>query len=91
MPKFVIERNMPELGNLSDAEFKDAARHSSSVLQAMGAEVQWIESYVTRDKMFCVYLSPSEALIREHAERSGFPAHTIRKVERIISPMTAEA
>ncbi|WP_114948304.1 DUF4242 domain-containing protein [Microvirga calopogonii] len=91
MPKFVIEREMPEVGKLSDADFQGAAQKSCDVLRAMGPEVQWIESYVTGDKIYCVYYAADEGLIREHAERSGFPANRINKVERIIDPATAEA
>jgi Protein of unknown function (DUF4242) len=91
MPKFVIEREMPDVGKLSDADFQGAAQKSCDVLRAMGPDVQWIESYVTCDKLYCVYHAADESLIREHAERSGFPANKISKVERIISPATAEA
>lgn len=91
MPKFVIEREMPQVGQLSDDDFRGAAQKSCDVLRAMGPEVQWIESYVTGDKIYCVYHASDEKLIREHAERSGFPANSISKVERVISPATAEA
>ncbi|MCB5174488.1 MULTISPECIES: DUF4242 domain-containing protein [Microvirga] len=91
MPKFVIEREMPEVGHLSDADFKGAAQKSCDVLQAMGPEVQWIQSFVTENKIYCVYHAADESLIREHAERSGFPASKISKVERVIDPATAEA
>ena len=90
MPKFVIEREMPGVGRLSDEDFHDAAQKSCDVLLALGPEVQWIESYVTGDKIYCVYRAPNEELIREHAERSGFPANRISKVERVIDPVTAE-
>lgn len=91
MPKFVIERDMPEVGKLSDDELRGAAQKSCDVLLALGPEVQWIQSYVTGDKIYCVYHASSEDLIREHAERSGFPASKISKVERVIDPATAEA
>ncbi len=91
MPKFVIEREMPAVGTLSDDDFRGAARKSCEVLRALGPEVQWIESYVTGDKIYCVYHAASEELIRQHAEQSGFPANKIHKVERVISPATAEA
>ncbi len=91
MPKFVIEREMPEVGKLSDKDFQGAAQKSCDVLQAMGPEVQWIESYVTGDKIYCVYYAANEGLIHEHAERSGFPANRVSKVERIIDPATADA
>jgi Protein of unknown function (DUF4242) len=90
MPKFIIEREMPQVGKLSDTEFQGAAQKSCDVLRAMGPEVQWIESYVTGDKIYCVYHAADEKLIREHAERSGFPANKISKVERVIDPTTAE-
>ena len=90
MPKFIIEREMQGVGGLSDGDFTGAAQKSCDVLRAMGPEVQWIQSYVTGDKIFCVYHAANEALIREHAERSGFPANKITKVERIIDPATAE-
>ena len=90
MPKFVIEREMPGVGKLTDTDFKGAAQKSCDVLRLQGPEIQWIESYVTGDKIYCVYHAPDERLIREHAEKSGFPANSIIKVERIISPATAE-
>ena len=90
MPKFIIERDIPQVGKLSGGEFQGAARKSCDVLRALGSEVQWVESYVTADKLYCVYLSPNENLIRQHAERSGFPANRISKVERVIDPTTAE-
>jgi hypothetical protein len=91
MPKFIIERDMPDVGKLSDADFTGAAQKSCDVLRAMGPEVQWIQSYVTGDKIYCVYHAADESLIRTHAERSGFPANRIHKVERVIDPATAEA
>jgi cell division inhibitor SulA len=90
MPKFVIEREIPGLGNMSDAEIREAARKSVNVLKEMGQEIQWLQSYVTGDKLYCVYLAPDEALIREHAKRGGFPANRISAVRRLIDPSTAE-
>jgi hypothetical protein len=90
MPKFVIERDMPGVGGLGDGEYQGAAQKSCDVLRALGPDIQWIHSYVTGDRIFCVYHAPDEKLIREHAERSGFPAHRIHKVERVIDPATAE-
>jgi hypothetical protein len=90
MPKFVIERDMPKIGTMSDADAQAGAQKSCDVLRAMGPEIQWVESYVTADKIFCVYLAPNEAMIREHAEKSGFPATHIRKVERMLDPITSE-
>jgi hypothetical protein len=90
MPEFVIERNMPGVGALTPAELKAASQGSCSVLQELGAEIQWVQSYVTDDKIYCVYRAPSEALIKEHAQRAGFPANSISRVRTIISPITAE-
>jgi hypothetical protein len=91
MPKFVIERDLPGAGKLSPADMKAVAQKSCDVLRAMGPEVQWIQSYVTGDKIYCVYHAADEEMIREHAVRSGFPANKISKVERVIDPATAEA
>jgi hypothetical protein len=90
MPKFVIEREIPGLGNMSDAEIREASRRSVAVLKEMGPEIQWLQSYVTGDKLYCVYLAPDEALIREHAKKGGFPANRISAVRRLIDPSTAE-
>jgi hypothetical protein len=90
MPKFVIEREIPGLGNLTDAEIQEVARKSVAVLKAMGTEIQWLQSYVTGDKMYCVYLAPDEATIREHANKGGFPANRISAVRRLIDPSTAD-
>jgi len=90
VPKFVIEREMPNVGKMSDADFKGAAQKSCDVLRAIGPEVQWVQSYVTGDKIYCVYYAANEGLIREHAERAGFPADRISRVERVIEPATAE-
>ena len=91
MPKFIIEREMPGAGKLSAQDLKGASQTSFKVLRELGPDIQWVESYVTGDKIFCVYLAPNEELIREHAERGGFPANQIHKVERMIDPTTAEA
>jgi hypothetical protein len=90
MPRFIIEREIPGLGNLSDAEFKAIAQKSVEVLRGIGPEIQWLQSYVTGDKMYCVYLAPDEATVREHAKRGGFPANRISAVRRMIDPTTAE-
>ena len=90
MPKFVIEREIPGAGNLSDAELKEISRKSVEVLKGMGPEIQWLQSYVTGDKVYCVYLAPDEATIREHAKRGGFPVNRISAVRRLIDPTTAE-
>jgi Protein of unknown function (DUF4242) len=90
MPKFLIEREIPGIGNLSDAEIKEAAQKSVAVLRSMGPDIQWLQSYVTGDKLYCVYLAPDETTIREHAKRGGFPANRISAVRRMIDPSTAE-
>jgi cell division inhibitor SulA len=90
MPKFVIEREIPGLGNMSDGEIREASRKSVAVLKELGPEIQWLQSYVTGDKLYCVYLAPDESLIREHAKRNGLPANRISAVRRLIDPSTAE-
>ena len=90
MPKFVIEREVPGAGNLSDAEIKEIARRSVQVLRQMGSEIQWLQSYVTGDKVYCVYLAADEGLIREHAQKAGIPANRISAVRRLVDPSTAE-
>jgi hypothetical protein len=90
MPKFVIERDVPGAGKLSDAELQALSRKSVDVLKAMGPEIQWLHSYVTGDKVYCVYLSPDEATIREHARKVGLPANRISAVRRLIEPTTAD-
>ena len=90
MPKFVIERDMPGLGKLSPAELRGASQKSCSVLNKMAPQVQWIQSYVTDDKLYCVYVAPNEGLVREHAKQGGFPANRVSAVKTIIEPITAE-
>jgi hypothetical protein len=90
MPKFVIERDMPGLGKLSEDELKAAARKSNAVLRELGPGIQWLHSYVTGDKLYCVYLAPDEDIIREHAKRGGFPANRISAVRELIDPTTGE-
>lgn len=89
MPKFVIEREIPGLGNLTDAEMKAIAIKSNEILTALGPEIQWLHSYVTGDKMYCVYIAPDEDMVREHARRGQFPANRVSAVRRLIDPMTA--
>jgi len=89
MPKFVIEREIPGAGKMSAEELRGAAQHSNQVLQGLGPDIQWEHSYVTGDKLFCVYNAPSEELIRTHAQQSGFPANKITPVAAVISPATA--
>jgi hypothetical protein len=90
MPKFVIEREVPGIGNMSDKEIQEISRKSVGVLKEMGPEIQWLQSYVTGDKLYCVYLAPDEATVREHARRGGFPANRVSAVRRMIDPTTAE-
>lgn len=90
MPQFVIERDMPGVGALGQAELKGASQTSCSVLRELGPEIQWVNSYVTDDKIYCIYRAPSEDLIRQHAETAGFPANSIKQVRNVIDPTTAE-
>jgi Protein of unknown function (DUF4242) len=90
MPKFVIEREVPGAGNLTDAEVKEISRKSIKALRELGPEIQWLQSYVTGDKVYCVYLAPDESIIREHAKKVGLPANRISAVRRLIDPTTAE-
>ncbi|HSW17311.1 MAG TPA: DUF4242 domain-containing protein [Ramlibacter sp.] len=90
MPKFVIEREIPNAGALKPAELQAIADKSCSVLRDMGPSVQWVHSYVTDDKIYCVYNAESEELVREHAKRGGFPANRVSRVSAIIDPVTAE-
>jgi uncharacterized protein DUF4242 len=91
MPKFVIERDVPGAGRLSADELHAISGKSCAVLQDLGPRIQWLQSYVTDDKLYCVYIAPDEALIREHARQGGFPANRISQVRTIIDPTTAEA
>lgn len=90
MPKFVIEREMPGAGSLSPQELQGASQKSCGVLRDMGPQIQWLHSYVTADKLYCVYIAPDEASVREHAERGGFPANRISRIVTTIDPTTAE-
>ena len=90
MPRYVIERNLPGAGKLSPEEVKAVAQRSCGVLRELSSDIQWIESYVTEDRIYCVYIAPDEELIREHARRGGFPADRVSRVKRQISPLTAE-
>ena len=90
MPKYVIEREMPGVGNLSSEDLQGASQTSCNVLNELGPNIQWVQSYVTGDKIYCVYIAPNADLIREHAERGGFPANSISEVKTIIDPTTAE-
>ncbi|HXQ98134.1 MAG TPA: DUF4242 domain-containing protein [Candidatus Limnocylindrales bacterium] len=90
MPKYVIEREIPGAGKLSTAELHGIAQKSCSELRKMGPEVQWLHSYVTDDKVYCVYIAPNEEAVRQHAQQGGFPANSISAVRRMIDPSTAE-
>jgi len=89
MPQFVIEREIPGAGSLSDADLQEISKKSVDVLREMGPEIKWLHSYVTGDKVYCVYLAPDEETIREHARRGGFPANRVSAVRRLIDPGTA--
>ncbi|MDB5723240.1 MAG: hypothetical protein JWP15_3858 [Alphaproteobacteria bacterium] len=90
MPQFVIEREMPGAGRLSADELKGASQGSCSVLRQLGPDIQWVHSYVTDHKIYCIYRAPSAELIRQHAETAGFPANSISEVRATIDPTTAE-
>jgi hypothetical protein len=90
MPKYVIEREVPGVGKLSGAELQAISRKSCGVLREMGPAIQWVHSYVTDDKIYCVYIAPNEAAVREHAQRGGFPSNRISEVRSVIDPTTGE-
>lgn len=90
MPKYVIEREVPGAGKLTAAELQGLSQKSCSVLQKLGPQIQWVESYVTDDKIYCVYIAPNAEMIREHAQQGGFPVNRISEVRRMIDPTTAE-
>lgn len=91
MPKYVIERDIPGVAKLSEQDFAGISKKSRSVLTELGPKIQWVESYVTDDKIYCVYIAPDEQTVREHARRGGFPANRVSEVKKIIDPTTAEA
>jgi Nickel responsive protein SCO4226-like len=90
MPKYVIERELPGAGALSPEQLKGVSQKSCGVLQALGPQIQWVHSYVTGDKIYCVYIAPNEAMVREHAKQGGFPANSVSEVKVMIDPTTAE-
>ncbi len=90
MPKFLIERELEGAGKLSPQELQAVSQKSCGVLRDLGPEIQWVESYVTDDKIYCVYIAPDEDIIRRHAEQGGFPADRISAIRRMIDPTTAE-
>lgn len=90
MPKYVIEREIPGAGKLTPAELQAISQKSCSVLQNLGPQIQWVHSYVADDKIYCVYIAPNEAMVREHARQGGFPANKVSEVRTVIDPTTAE-
>ena len=90
MPKYVIEREVPGAGSLSAEQLKGISQKSCGVLQKLGPQIQWVHSYVTGDKIYCVYIAPDEQAVREHATRGGFPADRVSEVSSMIDPTTAE-
>jgi hypothetical protein len=91
MPKYVIEREIPGAGKMTDEQLTAISQKSCSVLEEMGPQIQWVHSYVVEDKIYCVYNAPNKEMVKEHAERGGFPANVITRVSKIIDPVTAEA
>ena len=91
MPKYVIERDIPGAGKLTPEQLQGISQKSCGVLRNLGPQIQWVQSYVTDDKVYCVYIAPNEALVREHAKQGGFPANRVSEVRQIIDPTTAEA
>ena len=90
MPKFLIERELPGAGDLSAQQLQSISQKSCGVLRDMGPQIQWVESYVTGDKIYCVYIAPDEETVRDHARRGEFPANRVSKIESVIDPTTAE-
>jgi hypothetical protein len=90
MPKYIIEREIPQAGNLSPEELQAISRKSCGILKEMGPQIQWVQSYVTEDKIFCVYIAPNADAVRQHALQGGFPANAVVEVKAIIDPTTAE-
>lgn len=91
MPKYVIEREIPGAGALSAEQLQGISQKSCNVLSKLGPQIQWVQSYVTGNKIYCVYIAPNEEMVREHARQGGFPANTVSEVKTIIDPTTAEA
>ena len=90
MPRYLIEREIPGAGKLSAEELQGISQKSCGVLRDMGPQIQWVQSYVTDDKVYCVYIAPDEETVREHARQGGFPANRVSRIETIIDPTTAE-
>lgn len=91
MPKYVIEREIPGAGQLSPEELQAVSQKSCDVLQGLGPQIQWVESFVTGDKIYCIYIAPDEEIVREHARQGGFPANRVSEIATVIDPTTAEA
>ena len=91
MPKFVIEREIPGAGSLTAAQLQAISQKSCGVLREMGPQIQWVHSYVTGDKIYCIYIAPNEEMVREHASQGGFPANRVSEITTVIDPTTAEA
>ncbi len=90
MPKYIIEREIPGAGNISAADLKAISQKSCSVLQELGPQIQWLQSYVTADKIYCIYIAPNKEMVREHAAQGGFPANSVAEVRTMIDPTSAE-
>jgi hypothetical protein len=90
VPKFVIERDIPKAGSLSPEQLQEISQKSCAVLRGMGTETQWVQSYVTDDKIYCIYVAPNEDAVREHAQQSGFPVNRISRICSVIDPISAE-
>ena len=91
MPKFVIEREIPGVGSMSAEQLEAVSQKSCSVLRNLGPQIQWLHSYVTDNKIYCVYIAPNEAMVREHARQGGFPASSVAQVRHVIDPTNAES
>jgi len=91
MPKYVIERDIPKAGNLTQQQIQAISQKSCSVLRNLGSQIQWVHSYVTDDKIYCVYIAPNEEMVKEHAKQGGFPANRVSEVKRMIDPTSADA
>jgi hypothetical protein len=89
MPKYIIEREVPGVGKMTRQELQAVSQKSCSVLNKLGPQIQWMESYVTGDKLYCVYIAPNEEMVREHARQGGFPANRISEIKSVIDPTTA--
>ena len=90
MPKYVIERDIPGAGHICSADMQAISQKSCSVLQGLGPQIQWVHSYVTEDKIYCIYIAPNREMVLEHAKQAGFPANIVTEVKRMIDPTTAE-